>query len=68
MPRHEPTTHSTGEPSDKIVVRRDAAGNLISTKPKPKLVATTEAEERPQQADDPRPAYIRNIGGPYGPG
>ncbi|MEA2169465.1 MAG: hypothetical protein QOF76_2765 [Solirubrobacteraceae bacterium] len=68
MPRHEPSTHSTGDPAPdgKIVVRRDADGNLVSLAPKPKLVATTEAEERPQQPDDPRSALVRNIGGPYG--
>jgi len=27
--------------------------------------ATTETKPEPQQADDPRPAYWRDVGGPY---
>jgi len=29
---------------------------------------TQESKPRPPQADDPRPAMWRNVGGPYGPG
>ena len=29
------------------------------------LTTTTEAKPRPPEADDPRPAFIRNVGGPY---
>ncbi len=29
------------------------------------LKATTESKPRPPQADDPRSAYDRNVGGPY---
>jgi hypothetical protein len=29
------------------------------------LKATTEAKPKPQEADDPRPAYFRNVGGPW---
>ena len=29
---------------------------------------TTEAKPRPPQPDDPRPAFDRNVGGPYLPG
>jgi hypothetical protein len=27
-----------------------------------------ESKPRPPQADDPRPAFWRDVGGPYGPG
>jgi hypothetical protein len=30
-----------------------------------RLTETTEAPERPPQADDPRPAHDRNVGGPW---
>ena len=30
------------------------------------FTATTEARPRPPQAPDPRPAFIRDVGGPYG--
>ena len=30
------------------------------------LGSTTEAKPRPPQADDPRPALWRDVGGPYG--
>jgi hypothetical protein len=29
---------------------------------------TQESKPRPPQADDPRPAMWRDVGGPYGPG
>jgi hypothetical protein len=29
---------------------------------------TQESKPRPPQADDPRPALWRDVGGPYGPG
>ena len=29
---------------------------------------TSEAKPRPAEAPDPRAAFIRNVGGPYGPG
>ena len=29
---------------------------------------TTEARPRPPQADDPRPAFFRDVGGPYAGG
>ena len=29
------------------------------------LITTTEAKPRPAQPDDPRPAYWRNLGGPW---
>jgi hypothetical protein len=29
---------------------------------------TVETKPKPPQADDPRPAFERNVGGPYGPG
>jgi hypothetical protein len=32
------------------------------------LGSLTEAKPRPAQADDPRPALWRDVGGPYGPG
>lgn len=32
------------------------------------MKATTEAKPKPAQPDDPRSAFIRNVGGPYGPG
>ena len=31
------------------------------------LHETTEAKPRPPEADDPRPAQWRDVGGPYGP-
>jgi hypothetical protein len=30
------------------------------------LTATSEAKPQPTPADDPRPAFHRNVGGPYG--
>jgi hypothetical protein len=30
------------------------------------IKATTEAKPKPPQADDPRPAMWRDVGGPYG--
>jgi hypothetical protein len=32
------------------------------------LGTTQESKPRPPQADDPRPAFWRDVGGPYGPG
>ena len=32
------------------------------------LGTTQEARPRPPQAEDPRPALWRDVGGPYGPG
>jgi hypothetical protein len=32
------------------------------------LHGTVAAKPRPSEADDPRPAFWRNVGGPYGPG
>jgi hypothetical protein len=32
------------------------------------LGSLTEAKPRPAQAEDPRPALWRDVGGPYGPG
>jgi hypothetical protein len=32
------------------------------------LGSMQEAKPRPAQADDPRPALWRDVGGPYGPG
>lgn len=69
MPRHEPQTREVGEtaPGGKVVMKRDGNGNLIPVLPPLKIKETTEAEERPQQADDPRPASWRNVP-PYGAG
>jgi hypothetical protein len=69
MPRHEPHTHDVGEPAPggKVVMKRDEHGNLVPVFPAKKVTETTEAQERPQQADDPRPASFRNIP-PYGGG
>ena len=69
MPRHEPSTRETGEPAPqgKVVMRRDAKGNIVPVLPPKRVKETTEAEERPQQADDPRPSTFRNVP-PYGAG
>ena len=69
MPRHEPHTKETGEPAPdgKVTMRRDANGNLVGIVPPRRKVATTEAKPRPQQADDPRTANVRNVP-PYGAG
>jgi hypothetical protein len=31
------------------------------------VTETTEAKPKPPHPDDPRPAFERNVGGPYGP-
>ncbi len=68
MARHKPSDRATGELLDgKVRMRRDADGKLVPIFPELKTRATTEAEERPQQPDDPRTANQRNIP-PYGSG
>ncbi len=69
MPRHVPHTRPTGEPAPegKVKMRRDATGQLVPVLPATPTVATTEAKPRPQQADDPRTAAMRNVP-PYGAG
>ncbi len=68
MARHKPSDRATGEPLDgKVHMRRDADGKLVPIFPKLETRATTEAEERPQQPEDPRTAAQRNIP-PYGAG
>jgi hypothetical protein len=58
-----------------VLRTRDEDGNeqLVHVKLPPGMridpvKATTEAKPQPAQADDPRSAFIRNVGGPYGPG
>jgi hypothetical protein len=69
MPRHEPSRQPVpAEPLHGPVhvrVRRDAEGRMQIVTPERKLIPTVEAAERPPQADDPRPAMLRNIP-PYG--
>ena len=69
MPRHEPSTRETGEPApdNKVVMRRDADGNLVPVLPPIRMKETTEAKPKPQQADDPRSAQMRNVP-PHGVG
>jgi hypothetical protein len=54
------------------MVRPDDAGDWavvkISLPPDARIdpvKATTEAKPKPPQADDPRSAFDRNVGGPY---
>lgn len=69
MARHEPHNRPAGDPAPegKVTMRRDAMGNLVAVLPEKPKIATTEAKPRPQQAEDPRPAGVRNIP-PYGAG
>jgi hypothetical protein len=46
---------------DWQVVRLPGLGRKRTTE-------TTEAKPRPPQADDPRPAFWRDVGGPYAGG
>ena len=54
----------------RIKVARDAEGKLeLSPENKAEGVhPETVAEERPPQGDDPRPAFWRNVGGPWAGG
>ena len=70
MPRHEPSGHAyNGEiaPEGKLRMRRNADGKLVPVLPDEEKNATTEAKPKPQQAEDPRSAAVRNIP-PYGAG
>jgi hypothetical protein len=51
----------------KVTVRLGPDGKPQVVVPPKETVETTEAEEKPPIADDPRTAHERNAG-PYGPG
>ena len=64
MPQHEPDNR-------KRDVLKTSDGQKFKVKLPPgmkiePLGETTEAKPKPPQADDPRPALNRNVGGPYG--
>ena len=70
MPHHEPSGRAdNGElaPNGKLRMRRNAEGKLVPVLPDDETQATTEAKPKPQQAEDPRSAAVRNIP-PYGAG
>lgn len=55
-----------GAPPPKLKVGRGADGKLKVTPPEGEPNhPETIAEEKPPMADDPRPAFDRNVGGPY---
>jgi len=63
MPQHEPNNR-------KRVPLKTSSGQKFKVKLPPgmeiqPLGETTEAKPTPPQADDPRPSFHRNVGGPY---
>jgi hypothetical protein len=66
MPQHQPDNRK------RVLKTTDAEGNelVVNVKLPPGMSldpvkATTEAKPKPPQADDPRPSFHRNVGGPY---
>jgi hypothetical protein len=62
MPQHEPDNRKR--------VLKTSDGQQFKVKLPPgmeiePLGETTEAKPKPPQADDPRPSFHRNVGGPY---
>ena len=65
MPQHEPDNRKRElktQSGQKFKVKLPPG---MEVKP---LGATTEAKPKPAPADDPRPAFHKNVGGPYGAG
>ena len=64
MPQHEPDNRKREflktESGQKFKVKLPPG---MEIKP---LGETTEAKPKPTPADDPRPSFDKNIGGPYG--
>jgi hypothetical protein len=53
-------------PRVKITLGKEGAVEIAPDQKPDEVHPETIAEERPPQADDPRPAYWQNVGGPYG--
>jgi hypothetical protein len=65
---HFGATHADRETHQWMPRRTDNGWQVIKIALKPpedKLTSETHAAEKPDQADDPRPAYWRNVGGPW---
>ena len=65
--RRDKTDRVTAGAPPKLTVKRGPDGSLeLRPDHAPEGVhPETIAEERPSQADDPRPAHFRNTGGPW---
>jgi hypothetical protein len=66
MPQHQPDNRK------RVLKTVDAQGNelVVNVKLPPGMridpvKATTEAKPQPAPADDPRPPFHKNVGGPY---
>jgi hypothetical protein len=57
---HHWLARPAGEEWEVVKVTVPAGLNVAPVRP------TTEARPRPADAPDPRPAFIRDVGGPYG--